>query len=63
MTSRVLGGDPYEIYLTEPEGWTLAGIQCEAGTPLPAERQGDIVKTGCRSDATRELTWRARFQR
>jgi hypothetical protein len=61
--SRVVGGDPYEIYLTEPAGWQLSGIQCDGGAPLEAERQGEIVKTGCRSDTSRQILWRARFQK
>ncbi len=61
--SRLVGGDPYEIYLTEPEGWTLSGVQCEGGRSLPTERQGEIVKSGCRSDTSREIAWSARFQK
>jgi len=61
--SRVVGGDPYEIFLTEPAGWQLSGMECEGGTPLEAERQGEIVKTGCRSESGREILWRARFQK
>jgi alpha-galactosidase len=61
--SRVVGGDPYEIYLTEPAGWQLSGIECDGGAPLEAERQGEIVKTGCRSDTSRQILWRVRFQK
>jgi hypothetical protein len=61
--SRVVSGDPYELFLTEPAGWQLSGIQCEGGTPLETERQDEIVMTGCRSAASREILWRARFQK
>jgi hypothetical protein len=60
--SRVVGGDPYEIYLTEPGDWQLTGMQCEGSSPIEPERQGALVKTGCRSDTSREIVWHARFQ-
>jgi hypothetical protein len=56
------GGDPYELYFTEPAGWQMADVQFEGGTPIATERQGELVKTGCRSDVSREIVWRARFQ-
>ena len=59
--SQVVGGDPYEIYLTEPAGWTLIGIDCGAAQPLPTERRDATVRTGCLTAANAELTWRARF--
>jgi len=61
--SRVVAGDAYEIYLTEPAGWQFAGLQLETGIALPAERQGEMVKTGFRPAASRDIEWRARFNK
>ena len=60
--SQVVGGDPYDLYLTEPPGWTLAGMECEGGVPLAVERQDGAVKTGCSFATSREIAWRVRFE-
>jgi alpha-galactosidase len=60
--SQVVGRDPYEIYITEPTGWTLAGMECGGGTTLPVEREGPVIKSGCRVEASGEIGWRARFR-
>jgi hypothetical protein len=62
-TSTVVAGDPYDIYVTEPAGWTFSGISCEgAGSSASApERVGGSVKTGCRPAAAGTLRWVARF--
>ena len=59
--SQVVGGDPYEIYLTEPAGWNLTGIECGTAQPLPTESRDGTVRTGCLTPANTELAWRARF--
>jgi hypothetical protein len=61
--SRIVGGDPYELYLTEPEGWTLTAMGCDGAKQLSTERQGAVVKTGCLSDTSREIAWHASYQR
>jgi alpha-galactosidase len=61
--SRVVGGDPYELYLTEPAGWQLAALECEGAVPTPVVREGGLVKAGCRAEAGAEVGWRARFAR
>jgi len=61
--SRVVGGDPYAVYLTEPAGWTLIDLACGGAAPLPIERQPDVVKTGCRAEASGTITWKARYRR
>lgn len=60
--SRVVAGDPYEIYLAEPAGWTLQGVECDGGAPLAAERGPGWVKSGCTPDAGGLITWRAAFR-
>lgn len=60
--SRVVGGEPYELHLTEPPAWTLAGVECEGASPLPIRRDASLVTSGCLADASREVTWRAKYQ-
>jgi hypothetical protein len=61
--SQVVGGDPYQIYITEPAGWTFAELQVDGGNVLPAVREGELIKTGFLPGKSAETTWRARFQR
>jgi hypothetical protein len=61
--SRLVGGDPYEIYLTEPGRWTLSALQCDGADPLPIERAGGLVKGGCLAKANADVAWRAEFSR
>jgi alpha-galactosidase len=61
--SRVVAGDPYDIYMTEPAGWQLLEMQCGGAAIAKTERQGTIVKSGCQPSTSGEITWRARFKR
>jgi Melibiase len=61
--SRVVGGDPYEVFLTEPAGWRFVSMACDGGRALPAEHGEAMVRTGCAWDASGEVAWRARFGR
>jgi len=61
--SRAVAGDPYEVYVTEPAGWALAGFECDGGTSLKVERNQGWLKGGCASSTSGTLAWRARFAR
>jgi len=61
--SQVVGGEPYEIFLTESATWRLAEMQCEGASPLPIARQGTLAVSGCAPTASREISWRARFEK
>jgi hypothetical protein len=60
--SAVVGGDAYEIFLTE-DAWRLAEVRCEGAEPLPVRREGKLVVSGCRPAASGEMGWQARFER
>jgi len=64
MTGRSLAvaGEPYEVYLTEPDGWTLQGLECDGGLPLAVERGNGWAKGGCTPKSGGALAWRARFR-
>jgi hypothetical protein len=61
--SAVVGGEPYEVFLTEDAGWRLATMQCDGSVPLPPVREAGLVRSGCRPDASGEIGWRARFEK
>ena len=61
--SAVVGGDPYELYLTEPAGFTFEKATCDGRPSATATRDGSIVKLTCRSDASREVRWSALYSR
>ena len=58
--SAVVGGEPYEIFLTEG-AWRLAEMRCDGAEPLPVTREGRLVTSGCRPGASGEIRWQARF--
>jgi alpha-galactosidase len=60
--SLAVAGEPYEIYVTEPGGWTLQGFECDGGSPLAVERGAGWAKGGCTPEAGGTLAWRARFR-
>jgi len=43
-TSQVVAGDPYELYLTEPEGFAAPSVQAE-GAQVVSSRRDDGVRT------------------
>ena len=61
--SLVVGGDPYEIYLTEPAGWRLVGVECDGAEPSAIARESGLSRATCRADTSREVAWRARYER
>jgi len=61
--SAVVGGEPYEIFLTEAAGFRLAEMQCDGAAPLPPVRDDGLVRSGCRPATSGEIAWRARFER
>jgi hypothetical protein len=60
--STVVGGEPYELFLTEGGSWRLAEMQCDGAAALPVTREGRLVTSGCRPNASGEIGWRARFE-
>ena len=61
--SAAVGGEAYEIFLTEGKAWRLAELQCDGAAALPVRREGALAVSGCRPKASGEISWRARFGR
>jgi len=62
-TSRVIAGDPYEVYLTEPEGYRLARFEGPAGADVTVARDGALVKAGWLPAASGTVGWLAEFEK
>ena len=61
--SRVIGGDPYEVYVTVPPGFEFQKAECEGADAGAAFRDGAQVRFTCRRASTREIGWAATFER
>ena len=62
-TSRVVAGDPYALYLTEPEGYRLARFEAASGETAEVERVGALVAVRWRPTAGGEVAWLAEFEK
>jgi hypothetical protein len=61
--SRVVGGDPYDVYVTVPAGFTLGQAVC-AGVPAKgAVREAGIARFTCLADTNLEIEWSVSFRR
>jgi hypothetical protein len=59
--SRVVGGDPYELYLTEPEGYRMTAFDCPGVTVSESRREGTMVKVVLLPDKSGAVDWLASF--
>jgi hypothetical protein len=62
-TSRVVAGDPYEIYFTEPEGYRMVSFEGPGTAVGEAERTGVVLKIGWLPSASGPVAWLARFEK
>ena len=60
--SRLVGGDPYTITLTQPEGTTLADVTCRGAAVRRTERDGFLVRVTLLADQSGDVDWTARFK-
>jgi alpha-galactosidase len=59
--SRLVAGDPYEVYVHVPPGFTPASAACEdAGVPVV--RDGAVVRFTCRAETSRDVGWSVYFR-
>ena len=61
--SRIVPGDPYDIYLTEPEGYRLEAFSCEGATASEPLREGLAVRVRLWAGESRSAAWKAVFGR
>ncbi|MDH4196122.1 MAG: alpha-galactosidase [Candidatus Aminicenantes bacterium] len=60
--SRLVAGDPYEIYVTEPAGFSFAGLEAEGARVDGIERLPELVKVRLVAPAGGDVVWTARFE-
>ena len=59
--SLVVAGDPYDIFLTEPEGFRLEAFECP-GSPAPeVTKEGPLVRVRLLPGRSGNVVWLARF--
>jgi hypothetical protein len=61
--SGVVGGEPYEIFVTESDGWRLVETECDGAAPRPVARKDGLAIAGCSPAASGDISWRARFEK
>jgi hypothetical protein len=58
-----VGGDPYEVYVPMPAGFTLGQAAC-AGVPVTgAVREAGLARFTCLAETNLELEWSVSFRR
>jgi len=62
-TSRVVAGDPYEVYLTEPEGYRLARFEGPNGAAVTIRREGASIIARWRPAAGGTVGWLAEYEK
>ena len=61
--SQVATGDAYELYLTEPDGWTAESVDAPGAQAELGERRDGTVRVTMRGAQAGLLAWRVRFSR
>lgn len=61
--SRVVGGDAYELYLTEPDGWRAESVVAPGADAILGEHRDGWVRVIMRGAQTGQLAWRVQFRR
>ena len=61
--SRVVTGDAYELYVTEPDGWTAKSAEAPAASAALGERRNGSVRVTIRGAVSGLVAWRIGYQR
>ena len=62
-SSDVVGGDAYELYLTEPAGFRFAGATADGAQVLGSERSGELRVVRLNAGHSARVAWRVRWTR
>lgn len=62
-TSDVVGGDTYELYVTEPTGWRFAGANADGAEVIGTSRDASLLVVRLRRPTSGRVVWTARFER
>jgi hypothetical protein len=61
--SRVVTGDDYELYVTEPDAWTAESVEAVGAEAVLGERLDHWRRVTVRGARTAQLTWTVRYRR
>jgi hypothetical protein len=61
--SRVVGGDPYELFVSVPPGYVFDRAECAGAALLKTLRDGVTLRVSLKSDQSREVAWTVAFKR
>jgi alpha-galactosidase len=61
--SRVVAGDSYELYVTEPDGWTAESVDAPGAEAELGGRRDGSIRVTMRGAGTGLLTWRIQYRR
>jgi alpha-galactosidase len=61
--SRVVTGDAYELYVTEPDGWTAESVDAPGADAVLGERRDGSRRVTMRGAKTELLAWSVTFRR
>ena len=56
-TSQIVGNDPYELYLTEPAGFTLANVRVTGADVVANQKVGALRMIRVRAAKNATVTW------
>jgi len=62
-TSRIVGGDDYELFISIPPGYSFDRIECAGAAVLKTQRDGTVLLISLKSDQSREVAWTVSFRR
>jgi hypothetical protein len=61
-TSELVTGDPYILYLSEPDGFMFRSISCSGADVTAVERQGGLRICRLLSPAGGRASWRVAYE-
>jgi hypothetical protein len=61
--SRLVAGDPYDIYVTVPAGYAIGQATCAGASADAPVCDGVLARFTCRADTAREIDWSVSFRR
>ncbi len=61
--SKVVAGDDYELYVTEPDGWTAESVEAEGAEAVLGESHDHWRRVTVRGVRTAHVMWTVRYRR
>ena len=63
VRSRLVGGDPYVVFLTEPDGYKLTAVTAGGAKVAANERDGTLRRLALLADRSGEVSWEVVYER